>query len=107
MELLHIVLILSILANNTCSTEQRNFYEVEGRILATGQRNLRTLIENTEIFLQNNNHIFKGFLKDDGRFYVLQVPTGSYILYVVNPSYEFEQLRLSVNAKGIRAKKVS
>ena len=44
----------------------------------------------------------------DGSFTVHNVPTGSYVLEVLSPTYLFEPIRIDVSAKGnIRARRLN
>lgn len=58
----------------------------------------------TRIYL---NMSFFVFCRSDGSFTVTNVPSGSYVVEVVNPTYVFEPARIDITSKGkIRARKV-
>ncbi|XP_012279875.1 ER membrane protein complex subunit 7 [Orussus abietinus] len=49
-----------------------------------------------------------GFLKEDGTFVISNVPSGSYIIEIVNPNYAYEPVRVEINSKGkFRARKLN
>jgi hypothetical protein len=51
---------------------------------------------------------YKGFLKGDGTFVINRVPSGSFVLEVLNPDYVYEPVRVEINSKGkYRARKVN
>lgn len=81
-------------------------YSVEGRVYAPDDS------EHTEWQLltrvQLNSGEFLGFLKQDGSFVISNVPSGSYILEILNPDYMYEPVRVEINSKGkFRARKVN
>lgn len=61
---------------------------------------------NTRLHLNGGDYL--GFVKEDGSFIIHNVPSGSYILEVLNPEYSYEPVRVEINAKGkYRARKVN
>jgi len=49
-----------------------------------------------------------GFLREDGTFAVPGLPTGSYVIEVVNSDYYYEPVRVDINSKGkMRARKLN
>ena len=49
-----------------------------------------------------------GFVREDNSFAIGGLPSGSYLLEVVNPDYFYEPVRVDINSKGkIRARKVN
>lgn len=50
----------------------------------------------------------KGFLKNDGTFIISKVPSGSYVLEILNANYLFDPIRIEISIKGkFRARKVN
>lgn len=50
----------------------------------------------------------KGFLKNDGTFVISKIPSGSYVVEILNPNYLYEPVRVEINNKGkFRARKVN
>lgn len=48
------------------------------------------------------------FFRSDGTFTVNNVPSGSYIVEVANPTYAFESVRVDITSKGkIRARRLN
>ncbi|KAK2178026.1 hypothetical protein NP493_565g02013 [Ridgeia piscesae] len=63
-------------------------------------------IATTRILLDGGQ--FLGFLKSDGTFSVNNVPSGSYVVEVTHPTYEFEAIRVDINSKGkFRARRLN
>lgn len=53
-----------------------------------------------------NNEL--NFFREDGTFVISNIPSGSYIVEVVNPNYFYEPVRVEINSKGkFRARKVN
>ncbi|CAH0551735.1 unnamed protein product [Brassicogethes aeneus] len=83
-------------------------FTIEGRVFPlsdyqTTQSNWQT---NTRILI--NGGEFRGFVKKDGSFLINNVPSGSYVMEILNPDYTFEPLRVEINSKGkFRARKVN
>lgn len=41
-----------------------------------------------------NDGEYNGFLKEDGSFVISNVPSGSYVVEIINPDYYYESVRL-------------
>lgn len=55
-----------------------------------------------------NRGEYKGFVREDGSFTIMGVPSGSYILEVHDPDFYYEPVRVEINPKGkFRARKVN
>lgn len=60
----------------------------------------------THVMANGGEHY--GFLREDGTFIISNVPSGSYMVEVVNPNYVYEPVRVEINSKGkFRARKVN
>ncbi|XP_013102426.2 ER membrane protein complex subunit 7 homolog [Stomoxys calcitrans] len=58
--------------------------------------------------LNINGGEYKGFIREDGSFIISSVPSGSYVVEIVNPDYYYEPVRVEINPKGkFRARKVN
>ncbi|XP_073846512.1 ER membrane protein complex subunit 7 [Musca autumnalis] len=58
--------------------------------------------------LSINGGEYKGFIREDGSFVISSVPSGSYVVEIVNPDYFYEPVRVEINPKGkFRARKVN
>ncbi|KAG4076980.1 hypothetical protein HA402_015967 [Bradysia odoriphaga] len=55
-----------------------------------------------------NNGEYNGYLKEDGTFFISNVPSGSYVVEIINPDYMYESVRVEINPKGkFRARKLN
>lgn len=63
---------------------------------------------NANTNVQLNGGEFFGFVKEDGTFVVHNIPSGSYVLEVMNADFVYEPVRVEINSKGkFRARKVN
>ncbi|XP_022181811.1 ER membrane protein complex subunit 7 homolog isoform X1 [Myzus persicae] len=101
--LLSIVLV-SLPNANGQSESNRELYDIEGTVMLP---NLTTSwLAETVIQLKGGEAV--GFLRKNGSFLISKVPSGSYIVEVVNPNYVYEPIRVEINSKGkYRARKVN
>ncbi|XP_053652463.1 ER membrane protein complex subunit 7 homolog [Cherax quadricarinatus] len=82
-------------------------YKIEGRVVRPDSSLVSPAdwFANTKVFT-NGGHF--GFLREDGSFVINNVPSGSYVVQVMNPTYIYEPLRVDINSKGkIRARAVN
>lgn len=83
-----------------------DLYDIEGKIYPPEAQVLSNWQVVTKVLV--NGGEFIGFLKEDGTFTIHNVPSGSYVLEVVNPDYAYEPVRVEINSKGkYRARKVN
>lgn len=62
----------------------------------------------TDMYVIINRGEYKGFLRRDGSFVISGVPSGSYVVELINPDYFYEPVRVEINPKGkFRARKVN
>lgn len=81
-------------------------YSIEGRVYPPDTFEPINWQANTKV--QINAGEFLGFLKYDGSFVLSNVPSGSYIVEVINPDFVYEPVRIDINSKGkFRARKVN
>lgn len=109
---IHILLFLSVVHSIFCAdssieddSQTGGHYSIEGKVflLSDYPHNWQA---NTRIHVNGGEYI--GFLKKDGSFEVHNLPSGSYIVEVINPEYTFEPVRVEINSKGkYRARKVN
>jgi len=80
-------------------------YTIEGKV-AVSMSNDQDWIGSTRILVDGGEHI--GFLKSDGTFTVNNVPSGSYLVEILNPTYVFEPARVDITSKGkFRARRMN
>lgn len=61
-----------------------------------------------DIVISVNGGEHKGFLREDGTFIISSMPSGSYVIEILNANYVFEPVRVEINPKGkFRARKVN
>lgn len=97
--------VLSIDSSVEDDSQTSGHYGIEGKVflLSDYPPNWQA---NTRIHVNGGEYI--GFLKKDGSFEVHNLPSGSYIVEVINPEYTFEPVRVEINSKGkYRARKVN
>ncbi|CAH2089869.1 unnamed protein product [Euphydryas editha] len=81
-------------------------YVIEGRVFPPDDQDLTNWQVDTRIHVNGGDYI--GFIKDDGSFTIYNVPTGSYVVEILNPDYMYEPVRVEINSKGkYRARKVN
>lgn len=96
--------------NNSNSIEEDNEaarYTIEGKIFPMdppfNQPNWQL---NTKIHINGGEYL--GFVKESGSFVIHNIPSGSYVLEVINAEYTYEPVRVEINSKGkFRARKVN
>jgi ER membrane protein complex subunit 7 len=82
------------------------WYQIEGKVYAPEIGTEENWQEETQIII--NSGEIKGFLKGDGTFIISKVPSGSYVVEILNPNYLYEPVRVEINNKGkFRARKVN
>ncbi|XP_057334968.1 ER membrane protein complex subunit 7 [Microplitis mediator] len=109
---LNIYLSLSILLiniNNILADSDEDLsndlYVIEGKVFPWENANPGWQIMT---HVMANGGEYYGFLREDGTFTISNVPSGSYIVEVVNPNYAYEPVRVEINSKGkFRARKVN
>lgn len=81
-------------------------YAIEGKVFAPEELEGTAWQVDTRIHVNGGEHI--GFVREDGSFVVHNIPSGSYVVEVVNPDYLYEPVRVEINSKGkYRARKVN
>ncbi|KPJ10419.1 UPF0480 protein C15orf24 [Papilio machaon] len=81
-------------------------YVIEGRVIPPEELEQRNWQTQTRIHVNGGEYI--GFIKEDGSFAIHNVPTGSYVVEVVNPDYMYDPVRVEINSKGkYRARRVN
>lgn len=118
--LVNFLILFSIFVHNTQSLDNSvdeeatdvTRYVIEGKVFAPDSANGGLQVPpanwqaNTHI--QLNGGEFLGFIREDGTFVVHNVPSGSYVLEVINPDFLYESVRVEINSKGkYRARKVN
>uniref|UniRef100_A0A674MN38 Endoplasmic reticulum membrane protein complex subunit 7 n=1 Tax=Takifugu rubripes TaxID=31033 RepID=A0A674MN38_TAKRU len=80
-------------------------FKIEGRAIVPGIKT-QDWVSTARVLVDGEEYI--GFLKTDGGFAVNDIPSGSYVVEVVSPSYRFEPMRVDITSKGkMRARLVN
>ncbi|KAJ8341464.1 hypothetical protein SKAU_G00337550 [Synaphobranchus kaupii] len=80
-------------------------FKIEGRAVVPGIKT-QDWISTARVLVEGEEYI--GFLKTDGSFAVNDVPSGSYLVEVLSPTYRFDPLRVDITSKGkMRARVVN
>ena len=84
----------------------QDVYTIEGRVFPPEGISSSSWYSQTRILA--NGGEFVGVLRKDNSFVINNVPSGSYVVEVVNPSHAYEPVRVEINSKGkLRARKVN
>ncbi|XP_058804001.1 ER membrane protein complex subunit 7 [Phymastichus coffea] len=83
-----------------------DLYVIEGKVFPWENAGSTRWQLMTHVMANGGEHY--GFLREDGTFIISNVPSGSYVVEVVNPNYVYEPVRVEINSKGkFRARKVN
>ncbi|XP_002741059.1 endoplasmic reticulum membrane protein complex subunit 7-like [Saccoglossus kowalevskii] len=94
-----------VFADDDVGSHAQETYKIEGKVSVSGAKS-QEWVPHTRILVDGG--LFIGFLKSDGTFCVNDVPTGSYVIEVANPTYSFEPARVDITSKGkMRARKLN
>ncbi|XP_043498620.1 ER membrane protein complex subunit 7 [Polistes fuscatus] len=86
--------------------QSTDLYVIEGKVFPWENTASSGWQLMTHVMANGGEHY--GFLREDGTFVISNVPSGSYIVEVVNPNYFYEPVRVEINSKGkFRARKVN
>ncbi|XP_043472267.1 ER membrane protein complex subunit 7 [Leptopilina heterotoma] len=91
---------------NDSEEASTDLYVIEGKVFPSENAGNSGWQLMTHVMANGGEHY--GFLRDDGTFIISNVPSGSYVIEVVNPNYLYEPVRVEINSKGkFRARKVN
>lgn len=80
-------------------------FKIEGRAVVPGIKT-QDWISTARVMVEGEEYV--GFLRTDGSFAVNDVPSGSYVVEIISPSFRFEPVRVDITSKGkIRARLVN
>ncbi|KAK2855950.1 hypothetical protein Q5P01_004685 [Channa striata] len=80
-------------------------FKIEGRAIVPGVKT-QDWVSAARVLVEGEEYV--GFLRADGSFAVNDVPSGSYVVEVVTPTYKFEPVRVDITSKGkMRARVVN
>ncbi|XP_055707631.1 ER membrane protein complex subunit 7 homolog [Phlebotomus papatasi] len=88
--------------------EDQGRYTIEGRVYPPELFPDSESLWQKDTIVNINGGEYLGFLREDGSFIISGVPSGSYVLEIVNADYIYESVRVEINPKGkFRARKVN
>lgn len=109
-----IPLILGIWLSGSRADSPIDEYDESGRYTIEGKVYPPELFGGADLSWQIDTQIsinggeYKGFLREDGSFIISSVPSGSYVVEIINPDYYYESVRVEINPKGkFRARKLN
>ncbi|XP_052391580.1 ER membrane protein complex subunit 7-like [Carassius gibelio] len=80
-------------------------FKIEGRAIVPGVKT-QEWVSTARILVEGEEYV--GFVKTDGSFAVNDVPSGSYVVEIVSPSFRFDPVRVDITSKGkMRARLVN
>uniref|UniRef100_A0A182J0X8 ER membrane protein complex subunit 7 beta-sandwich domain-containing protein n=1 Tax=Anopheles atroparvus TaxID=41427 RepID=A0A182J0X8_ANOAO len=83
-------------------------YAIEGKVYPPELYGDADLTWQLDTQISINGGEYKGFLREDGTFVISSVPSGSYVVEIINPDYFYEPVRVEINPKGkFRARKLN
>ncbi|KFB46314.1 actin binding protein [Anopheles sinensis] len=106
-----IVLLLGSVAvadNGVEEFDDANRYAIEGKVYPPELYGDADLTWQLDTQISINSGEYKGFLREDGTFVISSIPSGSYVVEIINPDYFYEPVRVEINPKGkFRARKLN
>lgn len=100
--LLYFSTVLSEIVDSETSTD---VFRIEGRVEVVSTTD-KDWMSNTQVLVDGGDYV--AHLKSDGSFAVNGLPSGTYVVEVINPMYIFEAARVDITSKGkIRARRVN
>lgn len=67
-------------------------HNIEGKVLAPELYSSSDINWQRDTVISINDGEYTGYLKDDGSFVVSNVPSGSYVVEILNPDYYYESV---------------
>jgi len=84
----------------------RGWHTIEGKVNPPDKKATNEWLTQTQVIVNGGEHV--GLLRDDGTFVVHGVPSGSFVVEVMNPQFTYESARIDITSKGkLRARKVN
>ncbi|XP_017581273.1 ER membrane protein complex subunit 7 [Pygocentrus nattereri] len=72
-------------------------FKIEGRAIVPGFKP-QEWVSSARVLVEGGEYV--GFLRTDGSFAVYDIPSGSYVIEIVSPSFRFEPTRVDITSKG-------
>jgi len=102
---LTLVVIQDSSAQGSSSLEDE-WYTIKGKVTSPEKKPSSDWYTATEVIVNGGEHITS--LREDGTFVLTGIPSGSFVVEVVHPNYQFDSARIDITSKGkIRARRVN
>lgn len=103
--ILFVLLFLKDTQGEITDEESSGEFKIEGKVEVVSVPD-KDWITNTQVLIEGGEYI--AHLRGDGSFVIYGLPSGTYVVEVVNPQYMFEPAKVDITSKGkIRARKVN
>ncbi|ODM99808.1 ER membrane protein complex subunit 7 [Orchesella cincta] len=84
----------------------KNWHTIEGKVNPPDKKATNEWLTQTQVVVNGGEHV--GLLREDGTFVIYGVPSGSFVVEVMNPQFNYEAARIDITSKGkLRARKVN
>lgn len=94
----HLCIFLTFLANYVVAeldiddiSEESGRFTIEGKVYSP-EIFSSNVIWQKDTTISINNGEYNGYLKEDGTFVISNVPSGSYVVEIINPDYMYESV---------------
>ncbi|XP_053388455.1 ER membrane protein complex subunit 7-like [Mercenaria mercenaria] len=99
------LLFISKVLTEIVESETGDVFKIEGRVEVVSATE-KDWIANTQVVVDGGDYV--AHLRGDGSFVLNGLPSGTYVVEVLNPTYLFEATRVDITSKGkMRARRVN
>lgn len=74
-------------------TEESGRFTIEGKVYSP-EIYASNVNWQKDTAISINNGEYNGYLKEDGTFFISNVPSGSYVVEIINPDYMYESVSM-------------
>jgi len=88
------------------SSIEEDWYTIEGKVTSPDKKPSSDWFTLVEVIVNGGEHISS--LRNDGTFSLTGIPSGSHVVEVVHPNFQFDSARVDITSKGkIRARRLN